>query len=79
MAQIEEGATSSVVVDGEQQIPLVALANARKEVLLDFMQYVYTLDIDAATMSLSSFSAVLELYHLGDRFHLTNLLPKCRR
>eukprot|EP00435_Cladocopium_sp_Y103_P050206 s72_g15.t1 len=67
MAQLEEGTNSSVVVDGEQQIPLVALANARKEVLLDFMQYVYTLDIDAATMSLSSFSAVLELYHLGDR------------
>lgn len=79
MAQLEEGTNSSVVVDGEQQIPLVALANARKEVLLDFMQYVYTLDIDAATMSLSSFSAVLELYHLGDRFNLTNLLPKCRR
>lgn len=79
MAQLEGGTNSSVVVDGEQQIPLVALANARKEVLLDFMQYVYTLDIDAATMSLSSFSAVLELYHLGDRFNLTNLLPKCRR
>jgi len=78
MAQIEEGATS-VAVDGEQQIPLVGLSNARREVLLDFMHYIYTLDIDAATMSLSSFSAVLELYHLGDRFNLTHLLPKCRR
>jgi len=58
---------------------MVALTDARLEVLLDFMQYVYTLDIDAATMSLSSFSAVLELYHLGDRFNLSNLLPKCRR
>ncbi|CAK9078471.1 unnamed protein product [Durusdinium trenchii] len=79
LAQIQDGVISNIAVDGDQQIPLVALTNARKEVLLDFMHYVYTLDLDAATMSLSSFSAVLELYHLGDRFNLTKLLPKCRR
>eukprot|EP00913_Durusdinium_trenchii_P023952 g22494.t1 len=86
LAQIQDGVISNIAVDGDQQIPLVALTNARKEVLLDFMHYVYTLDLDAATMSLSSFSAVLELYHLGDRwrrlavvadekpFHLTSIL-----
>ncbi|CAJ1407926.1 unnamed protein product [Effrenium voratum] len=74
----QQEAAGKVTVDGGD-IPIVVMPNARQEVLLDFLQYVYTLDIDAATMSLSSFSAVLELYHLGDRFNLVHLLPKCRR
>jgi len=76
--QIEAKEAESVAMEG-RQLPLVPLTNVRLEVLLDFLQYVYTLDIDAATMSLSNFAAVLELYHLGERFNLTNLLPKCRR
>eukprot|EP00931_Biecheleriopsis_adriatica_P059019 TRINITY_DN35245_c0_g1_i1.p1 TRINITY_DN35245_c0_g1~~TRINITY_DN35245_c0_g1_i1.p1 ORF type:complete len:1099 (-),score=207.38 TRINITY_DN35245_c0_g1_i1:48-3344(-) len=79
LAQIEGKVASSIAADGDREIAMVNMPNARMEVLLDFMQYVYTLDINVATMSLSSFAAVLELYHLGDRFSLTSLLPKCRR
>lgn len=66
-------------IDDSPDLPEVGMPNVRMEVLMDFMQYVYTLDDNAAAMSLSSFAAVLELYHLGAKFHLGLLLPKCRR
>lgn len=61
-----------------KQLPLVPMAT-RKEVLRDLMHYVYTQDVESATMSLPNFPAVLELYHLGVRFEMPMLLRRCRK
>merc|ERR1719335_1229533 len=55
------------------------MGSVRLEVLLDFAYFIYTLDSDAAALSLSNFAAVLELYHLGSKYQINALLPKCRR
>mmetsp|Transcript_102016 Transcript_102016/g.283927 ORF Transcript_102016/g.283927 Transcript_102016/m.283927 type:complete len:1060 (+) Transcript_102016:152-3331(+) len=78
-AQVDERTTGSFAVDAGRELPVVSMSNVRMEVLLDFLQFVYTLDANAAATSLSSFAAVLELYHLGAKFQLAALLPKCRR
>jgi len=78
-AQAEERTAGTFAVDVGRDIPVVNMSNGRMEVLLDFMHFVYSLDANAAATSLSSFAAVLELYHLGAKFQLGTLLPKCRR
>lgn len=77
-AQIHDR-SSPYSLDGGRDIPVVDMGNVRMEVLMDFIYFVYTLDMDAAAMSLSNFAAVLELYHLGAKFQISALLPKCRR
>mmetsp|Transcript_10926 Transcript_10926/g.38382 ORF Transcript_10926/g.38382 Transcript_10926/m.38382 type:complete len:1143 (-) Transcript_10926:44-3472(-) len=81
-AQIEQHAAAAAAGAPEaagREVPEISMSHVRMEVLVDFVHFVYTLDVDAAAMSLSSFAAVLELYHLGAKFHLGALLPKCRR
>merc|ERR1719245_1731302 len=78
-SQVAERADGVVAADRERELPVVAMPSVRMEVLVDFVHFVYTLDANAAAVSLSSFAAVLELYHLGAKFHLGTLLPKCRR
>eukprot|EP00929_Paragymnodinium_shiwhaense_P118883 TRINITY_DN90783_c0_g1_i1.p1 TRINITY_DN90783_c0_g1~~TRINITY_DN90783_c0_g1_i1.p1 ORF type:complete len:1072 (-),score=190.99 TRINITY_DN90783_c0_g1_i1:127-3342(-) len=80
--RIDEGGNMPmplVTVDSGREVPIIDFSNVRMEVLADFAHYVYTLDVDAAASSLSSFAALLELYHLGSKFSLSALLPKCRR
>jgi len=77
-AQIQER-VSPYSLDEGRETPVVDMGNVRMEVLMDFVHFVYTLDMDAAAMSLSNFAAVLELYHLGAKFQISALLPKCRR
>jgi len=62
-----------------EELPEIDMPNVRSEVLADFLHYVYTLDVDASVMSLSSFPAIIELYHLCTKFRIGPLLPKCRR
>eukprot|EP00448_Togula_jolla_P009877 CAMPEP_0170603602 /NCGR_PEP_ID=MMETSP0224-20130122/18997_1 /TAXON_ID=285029 /ORGANISM="Togula jolla, Strain CCCM 725" /LENGTH=1011 /DNA_ID=CAMNT_0010928489 /DNA_START=44 /DNA_END=3076 /DNA_ORIENTATION=+ len=76
---IEGQSVGAIGLDAGREIPIVDMGSVRLEVLTDFVHFVYTLDADAAAISLSSFAAVLELYHLGAKFQLTALLPKCRR
>jgi len=78
-AQVEDKTAAMAVVGNGREIPAIDMCKVRMEVLLDFMHFVYTLDIDAAAMGLSGFAAVLELYHLASKFQLLLLLPKCRR
>ncbi|CAE8638617.1 unnamed protein product, partial [Polarella glacialis] len=65
--QIESKAAGDLTLDSGAEIAIICMTDVRMEVLLDLMHYVYTLDINVATMSLTNFAAVLELYHLGDR------------
>lgn len=78
-SQIEDRPASGIAPEVGRDIPTVDMCNVRMEVLVDFAHFVYTLDADAAATSLSGFAAVLELYHLGAKFQLGALLPKCRR
>lgn len=78
-SQIEDRAVGTLSFETGRDIPVVDMWSVRMEVLVDFAHYAYTLDSDAAAASLSSFAALLELYHLGSKFHLQALLPKCRR
>merc|ERR1712012_563992 len=77
-AQIEDKTAATLSVDGHE-VPIFDMSSLREEVLLDFLYYVYTLDADAVAMSLTSFAAVLELYHLGAKFQVSALLPRCRQ
>jgi len=80
--QIEERCAPgppTITLEGGREVPVIDMGNVRMEVLVDFINFVYTLDADAAAMALSSFAAVLELYHLGSKFQVHALLPKCRR
>jgi len=79
MVQIEDKTAEVLGSEAGREVPMVDMSNVRMEVLVDFVHFIYTLDADAAAMSLSSFAAVLELYHLGTKFHISALLPKCRR
>lgn len=78
-AQLQNRSTSPVPGSDVAPVPVIDMGNVRLEVLIDFVHFIYTLDADAAAMSLSSFAAVLELYHLGAKFQISQLLPKCRR
>jgi len=76
--QIEDKTAAMLSIDGHE-VPVIDMSSVRTEVFLDFLHFVYTLDAEAAAMSLTSFAAVLELYHLGAKFQLSALLPRCRR
>lgn len=78
-AQIQNRSAAPMLGAEAAQVPVIDMSSVRLEVLIDFVHFIYTLDADAAAMSLSNFAAVLELYHLGAKFQISQLLPKCRR